>query len=162
MKRLLAFTAIVLAATASACASTGSSGADEPCLLTSSDSAYIGDAALYLDCSVDQPAEPLSTRVSYEPSLSGSRPQPGVSCYSAEIQFVVGMDGRPERDTIRLLRTNNPTLGQALRHSAQDWTYSPAILEGRPVRQLVRVQRGVAVSVRARGSGRPALPPRCR
>ena len=157
-----------LLAALTACASNPARQAGEDCALTSTDSSYIGGAPLYLECAVDTPAEAVSSRLIYDPpTRAASPPQPGVTCHTAEVEFVVGVDGRPELRTMRLVRTDDHTLGQALLRSVPGWTYSPALLGGGTVRQLVRERRAVVVAVTVTSSGggpppRPAIPLRCR
>ena len=140
----------------------------QACLLSSADSAYISGVPLYRECAVDTPAQAISTRLNYDPSTrSNTRPQPGITCHTAEVQFVVGLDGRPESETVRLVRANDTSLGQSLIQSVLGWRYSPARRGGVPVRQIVTERRAVAVSVMVTSSNsgppsRPALPPRCR
>jgi hypothetical protein len=166
--RVVAILLSLAAGAITACASSQTRHATEECMLTSADSSFIAGRPLYLGCAVDEPAKPLSSRIDYSSvPRPPERPQPGVTCYAAEVKFVVGADGRPEPSTIRLIRTNDHTLGQALLQSVPGWMYSPAVLDGTPVRQLVSERRAVAVAISVtstRGDApvRPALPPRCR
>lgn len=170
MARVRSIILFVLLSAGTACASSSSASpeqAREPCLLSSADSAYISGGPLYRDCAVDTPAKALSTRLTYTPSTRpNTRPQPGVTCYAAEVQFVVGLDGRPELETVRLVRTNDASLGQSLVQSVAGFRYSPARRDGVTVRQIVNERRAVALSVTVTSSAsgrpaRPALPPRC-
>ena len=164
--RFLCVAATICATALAACASKQAGSARANCTLAAADSVYARSAPVYRDCAVDRPAQPVTTPVNYTPP-SGGRTQPGVTCYTAEVQFVVGVDGRPERGTTRLVRTNEPSLGNSLLQSIEGWRYSPAMLEGRPVRQIVRVSRSVAVAVTVTSSSqgsppRPTRPPSCR
>jgi hypothetical protein len=127
---------------------------------------FIAGGPLFRECGVDTPARAVETPFDYRPSVRMEpRPQAGVTCYEAEIRFVVGLDGRPEPETIQLIRANNPALGQSLVRSVATWRYSPARLQGMPVRQIVTERRGVGVRVTVSRDGtppsRPALAPRC-
>lgn len=166
MIRAVTFTFALLTFLLTACASNPASKAASDCVVASADSSYIGAVPLYLECSVDKPAEVVTSPLDYRPEIPTARPRPGVTCYTAEVQFVVGADGRPERGTERLVRTNERALGEALLQSVAGWRYTPAMLDGNPVRQLVRERRGVALAVTvSTGRGgqprRPALPPHC-
>jgi hypothetical protein len=147
-----------------ACASSREGRSSRDCSLAAADSAFIGSAPLYRDCAVDRPAEPISTRLDFNPTTP---PRPGVTCYSAEVRFVVGADGRPEDGTIQLVRGAADPFAQAVLASIPGWVYSPALLDGRPVRQLVRERRTAATVVTVvpaseAGSARPRRPPPCR
>ena len=170
MTRLTAISLFTLLNAATACASGSSADpeqARQPCLLSSADSAHISGGPLYRECAVDTPVKALSTPLNYNPSTRPSTPpRPGTTCYTAEVRFVVGPDGRPEPETVRLVRTNDSSIGQSLVQSVHGWRYSPALRGGVPVRQIVSVRRTVALAVvtTSSASGRPsrsALPPRC-
>lgn len=160
----------VLLYAAAACASSSAVDrkAGQPCLLSSADSAYVSGGPLYRECAVDTPARVLSNQLNYNPSIRPStRSRAGVTCYEAEVKFVVGADGRPEPETVRLVRTNDTVLGQSLVQSVPGWRYSPARHGGVPVRQIVNERRTIALAVTVTsstsgGPPRPAVPPRCR
>lgn len=161
---LAAASITVLAACASSPREPGQARA---CALTAADSAHLARGPLFRECGVDTPAKAIANKLIYTPSLgAGTRPSPGVTCYAAEVEFVVGVDGRPEPETIRLVRTNDAALGQSLVASAAGWRYTPARVDGVLVRQIVSERRGIALQVAVVGSGgnspaRSALPPRC-
>lgn len=146
MRRMLILPAAFILATA-ACASSPARTAGDACALSPADSAYVTGSPLYLECAVDTPAEAVTAPIDYVPASVPLRPQPGVTCYTAEVQFVVGTDGRPEPETVRLLRTNDSSLGLALLQGVPAWKYKPARREGVPVRQLVRERRSIALAV---------------
>jgi hypothetical protein len=158
--------ATVCAIALAACASNPTRSSQAACTLSDADSVYASSGPVYRDCAVDTRAKAVATPVDYTPP-AGGRPQPGVVCYTAEVQFVVGVDGQPEPGSARLVRSNESSLGQSLLQSVPGWRYSPALLDGTPVRQIVRESRGVAVAVTVtRGSqgsaSRPRVPPSCR
>jgi hypothetical protein len=151
-----------------ACASSSGAISTRDCVLAPADSVYMATAAVYHDCAVDTPAKAITNRVEFTPSMNSvSPPRPGTStCYFAEIQFVVGTDGRPEKDTIRLLRGTEP-FARAVVESVPAWLYSPAMFDGAPVRQIVRERRtaALAVAVVSTSQARPpatSSPPNCR
>jgi hypothetical protein len=165
MTRVKLMGLFVILAALTACASSPPPSREQAraqCMLTAADSAYIAGGPLYRDCAVDSPAKALANRLNYDPSARPDpRPQPGTRCYAADVTFVVGPDGRPEPETVRLVRSNDAHLGQSLVRSVADWRYSPALRDGVPVRQIVQERRAVAVavSVVSSASGRPARPP---
>jgi hypothetical protein len=149
----------LLALTAAACASASGGRSAQGCVLAAADSAYLAAGPLYRDCAVDQPARALQTRTDFAPPPSR---QPGVTCYSADVQFVVDANGRPEPGTIRLVRGSGGAFPEAVLASVAGWVYAPALLNGVPVRQLVRERRTAAsvVTVTMSQGGSPPRPPR--
>ena len=65
----------------------------------------------------------------------------GLSAVSANGQvrlaFVIGLDGRPELETIKILSASNPTLRDAASRIARGCRYAPARSYGEPIRVLV-------------------------
>jgi hypothetical protein len=163
--RSLYLLATLCAAALAACASNPAQSARE-CTLSAADSAYASVAPVFRDCAVDTPAKAIIAPLNFTPP-AGVRPSPGVTCYRAEVRFVVGVDGRPEAGTVQLVRTNLSSLGHSLLQSVPGWQYAPAVRDGVPVRQIVQESRAVAsvVTVTTSGSGsppRPPAPPTCR
>jgi hypothetical protein len=83
-----------------------------------------------------------------------------IACSSALIEFVVDSTGTPESIGARIVRATDADLGEALLATVNGRRYTPATLDGRQVRQVVResvslVARVVAVSS---GPGAPASP----
>jgi hypothetical protein len=150
---------VPVAMLAAACASTperlASSGS---CELAAADSVFLAAGPVYLECDVGQPARALSTRMDVTPAPSGL-PR-GQTCNYAEVRFVVGRDGRPEAGTARLLRTSQSALGDAVLRTVPGWTYSPALLGGVAVRQIVTHRRVTAVMAAPVSGGPPSGPPR--
>ena len=58
------------------------------------------------------------------------------------VQFVVGVDGRPEAGTFKVIQATNPQLLAETQAIVERWRFTPARLGSCPVRQLV--QTGVA------------------
>jgi TonB family protein len=52
-------------------------------------------------------------------------------------EFVVGADGRAEPATFRATRATHPQFAEAVRQAMSCMRYTPALADGRPVRQLV-------------------------
>lgn len=145
-----------------ACSSNPPARDGRSCALSASDSAYVGSQPLFKDCQVDQVAKAIDTRLEL-PSSPMASPDP--RCYRAEVQFVVGADGIPERDTIRLMSGGGDFLANAVLASVPNWKYRPAVLHGNPVRQLIRERRMLETRVRVstpQGSVSREAPRGCR
>jgi hypothetical protein len=116
---------------------------------------------VFRDCEVDRKAELRGSepRLPYTPPATGSS---SGRCYSAELEFVVSAAGEPELSTVRARPANDPDMEQAMRSLLPMRRYQPALLEGRPVRQLVvyRVALGVIRVVSASGRVAPITPRR--
>lgn len=127
------------------------------CVLARADSALLEGGPVYHDCAVDRPAEAIARPFRMLPGSTTSRE----GCLRAVVQFVVGADGRPEHNTIRIVSSDDRDLANSLAESVAAWRYRPALLADAPVRQIVREQRAVfvAVSVRRAGSPPPSTPP---
>ena len=62
------------------------------------------------------------------------------------LEFIIGVDGRPERSSIRLIDSagrsraypDAPAFEDEVRNAVAQWQYRPAQMLGRPVRVLVR------------------------
>ena len=123
-----------------------------------------GSVPLYLACQVDREAKPrgIAPRLDWTPPLSGVRDG---TCFRADFQFIVDTLGIPEFATIRDIGATNAGFQQAVRDAIPRLRYSPALLNGLPVRQLVSYQQSAAmrVVVSSSPSSRPpaSRPPRC-
>lgn len=53
-------------------------------------------------------------------------------------EFVVDTLGHVELDTFGVISSSDPKFTQAVQRALPDWAYAPAMLKGRPVRQLVQ------------------------
>lgn len=155
---LLLPAAFVLAACSSAPRRTAGS-----CVLSPADSVLAGGQPLFRDCAVDQEARALNTRVEAGRQLpSSSSPY----CHKADVQLVVGVDGRPEPNTIRVITATSDQFRKAVLGSVPYWKYAPAVLDGVPVRQLVETRATLAIAVRVwssrQGTIRRSEPRNCR
>ncbi|HEY0810891.1 MAG TPA: hypothetical protein VGD49_12055 [Longimicrobiales bacterium] len=123
-----------------ACSSTTKRNSLSSCRVpdADSDSAMMA-TGIYAECAVDKRAVPVQTQFSLDPS--SSPPPGGDPCKFAEVQFVVGTDGKPVPGSIRALRNNYQPLADALAAAVPLWEYRPAILDGQPVRQLVKERK---------------------
>lgn len=73
-------------------------------------------------------------RPNYQPSQDAVK---SGFCAMAELEFVVDADGLVETKTARLLKTNNPTYAEAVTAILPQKRFTPAKLNGVPVRQIV-------------------------
>jgi hypothetical protein len=113
---------------------------------------------VYRDCNVDRKARQAGTlpRLDYTPSRSQT-------CARVIIDVVVDSTGRPVQETARVVRSTDPGFGLAVLNSLGDMRYEPALKDGRPVPQLVRVDQGfssVRVAVPAGTPPSSVRPPR--
>jgi len=113
--------------------------------------------SVYRDCEVDRKAHASVTpRLQYTPS-GGQR------CARAVVEVVVDSTGRAVPATARVVRSTDPSFATAVITSLDGYRYEPAMKDGRPVAQLVRVEQGMSIVVVARPAGTPrssARPPR--
>ena len=92
----------------------------------------------YFEFQVETPARfladsvMLSTGTAYP---SDASPRGGDT---VTVQFIVGVDGRPEAGTLKVLRANRPELMAETTLSYERWRYVPARMGRCPVRQLVQ------------------------
>jgi len=141
-----------------------STGEPAECLLEPGDTVYLADGPVFRECAVDEPARLLTpnARVDYRPD------NPALVrnsfCYIAELDFVVGRDGRPERRTARVTKANDPGWGRAVLESLALWRYEPAVLSGSRVRQIVHARRVTSIVLGPVNGGRrpTSPPPNCR
>lgn len=141
-----------------ACASSSGGKGRAPCELARADTVYLDRGPVYRDCAVDKRARVIDRSV--RPDFQPSTPPPGSDvCYRADVEFVVDATGTPEPETARVLRTNNPSYGEALLRAVTRWHYEPAVVNGMPVRQIVQEKGGVAVVSRVVRAGEVARPP---
>jgi len=156
MERLRNPLILLLATGLAACASAGGSRSAR-CELRPMDSVHVQGTALYRECAVDVRAELLNPTTPID-----FRPSGGRTCYSAMIEFVVDTAGAPELATARVVRSNSDDLARALLAALPQWRYRPARRAGAAVRQLVQLQRAVAlVAVRAGSLPSPSSRPPC-
>jgi hypothetical protein len=149
--------------TAISLATVGCAGAkvqSASCAADPRDSIYAASGPAYRDCAVDTKAKLTNPDV-----RADFQPPARTACYSAELQFVVGTDGRAELPTARVASTNSPAFGEAVLATLSQWRYDPALRAGVPVRQIVTEKRLAATAVQrvpAGGTTRPPpRPPNC-
>jgi hypothetical protein len=157
--RLIPGLALIVLGTGAACAS-GSSRSAQDCTLAAADSVYLAAGPLYRDCAVDRPARATARPVQFSPPARVLNRD--VTCYNAEVQLIVNANGQPEPGTAKLLRGNDALFSDAVMASIESWHYQPALLAGRPVRQIVkdRVSRALVVTTTVTSSGSAGRPPR--
>ncbi len=125
------------------------------CLQQPVDSAFLAVGPVHRACEVARPAS-----LQY----GGTRPNymfetpPATSCIVTELEFVVDTLGVPEVLTAKVLRADHPELARAIVATLATWRYRPARDGGRPVRQIVRTRRSIAVLISRPGV--PGPPPR--
>ncbi len=120
---------------------------------------------VYLPCHVDREARETRSNavLNWEPAPGEVQP---TSCFRVEIRFVVDTLGVPERGTVALTSTNNGGFGTAFMALVPDLRFTPARLNGRPVRQVVTYKEsvGVITSINSGigvGSSTPSRRTRC-
>ena len=145
-----------------ACAGNPGPSSGERCALAAADTVYLATGPVYRDCAVDVRARIIGQRAAptdYRPTATPAR---GDRCIVAEVQFVVDPQGVPEAGTARVVRADDPGLGEAVLRVLPQWRYSPAQKDGSAVRQIVRERSAIAIAftvVRVSGSGGGTLPP---
>ena len=97
-----------------------------------SDSARFGPAPVYAACEVDRAA-----RLRGRPQASGVTFPVGVTCLSAEFEFVVDERGAPVVESAKLLFASTPEYAEAVKKMLARVRYAPAQRQRTPVRQLV-------------------------
>ncbi len=112
---------------------------------------------MYRDCAVDK-----KVRVKNRPRFVPPAGMPTMQCMAAEFEFVVDTVGRPEIETVRKIRTNDPSFADATAMSIQEMTFTPAMKDGARVRQIYEYKTAVTVQITGgtRGTSR-ALRPHC-
>jgi hypothetical protein len=157
--RSLVWLAVPMAALTAGCASTPRV-VDDGCELSAADSVHLAGGPVYRDCDVDSPVRLLKGDVDFRPP-SGTPARS--ECFTAEVELVVGPDGRPETDSGRLVSASHHAFGVAVMTALPRWQFTPASLDGAAVRQIVRERRvqAMVVTVVRSGGGmgsRPASP----
>jgi hypothetical protein len=66
-------------------------------------------------------------------------PGPGLPPGRVEVQFVVGLDGKPEPGTIETVNSTSPELAKLAPGLVTGCRFNPARFKGRPVRSLIRL-----------------------
>jgi len=89
----------------------------------------------YFEFQVEKPAEMLSEspRPKYPSVLESS----GIAG-EVQAQFVVRSDGKADMDTFKVLKSTNELFTQAVKNNLPRMKFSPAMIGGKPVNQLVQ------------------------
>lgn len=129
----------------------------QPCTPVPQD-LWVRGQPVYRECDLDRAARPPATmpRVQYTPSARQT-------CLRAVVDVVVNGEGRPIPETVRIVRATEPGFAQAVIASLPAMRYQPAMKDGAPVSQLVRVDRGISGQVVVVPAGTPpssVRPPR--
>jgi hypothetical protein len=91
---------------------------------------------VYRDCAVERRVRKLTTNIApdYRPTSN--------SCVSAELEFVVTADGKPDATTARVVRTTTPAYAEAVLAILPRFRYEPARRDGVAVAQIVTEKYG--------------------
>lgn len=151
---LPAVTVVVLGLCSGCAARTAKPSACEPV----PDEFALAGQAVHRECGVDRKARlsGILPRLQYTPS--GRQ-----TCGRVIIDVVVDSAGRPVSETARVVRSTEPSFGVAVLNSLDEMRYEPALKDGRPVPQLVRIERSFEVRRVAVPAGTPpsaVRPPR--
>jgi hypothetical protein len=118
---------------------------------------------VYRDCDVDRKARPLGMMPRLQHTPSG-----GQTCGRVVVDVVVDSTGRFVPETARVARSTDPSFAVAALSSLDAARYEPALKDGRPVPQLVRLEWAYGVTRVAIPAGtspssvrRPRTPPPC-
>lgn len=114
-----------------------------PCTVTMPRGISVSVPTAYRDCEVDRVAKFLNhARVVYTPPDNA----PGDwICERAVMVFVVDTSGRPDPRTVKIEATTRLEWATAVVEALQRIRYRPALLAGRPVRQVVRYERSALI-----------------
>jgi len=95
----------------------------------------VDNTQTYFEFQVEKPAEMLgdSPRPKYPSVLESS----GIAG-EVQAQFVVRSDGKADMDTFKVLKTSNELFTQAVKNNLPRMRFSPAMIGGKPVNQLVQ------------------------
>lgn len=115
-----------------ACASTGTRPGT--CPIAPVDSGFLRGGAVYNACDVDVQAKPTNpdAHPDYRPTSAST------TCVSADVEFVVGVSGRPEVETARIVRATNQDFGNSVLVTLPQLRFEPAQRGGVAVREIVR------------------------
>ena len=119
-----------------ACASAAPRAIGARCAPTVTDTAYLAYAPVYRACALDRvarlrPSGPPDRQAA--PTFSGA----SESCDRANLEFVVDTDGAVIANSIRVVSTNDDRFADANVEKVSTWSYEPAMIDGRKVRQIV-------------------------
>ncbi len=146
LTRLQPVTAVAILLCLGCAARTAQSSACDP---VPAEFALVGQT-VYRDCNVDRKARQAGSfpRLEYTPSRSQT-------CSRVVVDVVVDSTGRPVPETARVVRSTDPGFGLAVLNSLGVMRYEPALKDGRPVPQLVRVERAFRAVLVAVPAGTP-------
>lgn len=158
LQAIMTITGAGLAIAVAACAS-GGGGRGRPCVPQPRDTVYRSSGVVYRECAVEHAARQLSTNVhpSFTPNMNG-----GQTCYSAEFEFVVDENGRPETGTIQELHANDRAFAQSVAEIIPALKYEPATIGTDHVKQIVSYKQGATVGRMVVPAGAPIRPPTAR
>ena len=89
----------------------------------------------YFEFQVEKPAEMLSD--SPKPKYPSVLESSGIAG-EVQAQFVVRSDGRADMDSFKVLKSTNELFTQAVKNVLPRMHFSPAMIGGKPVNQLVQ------------------------
>jgi len=89
----------------------------------------------YFEFQVEKPAEMLSD--SPKPKYPSVLESSGIAG-EVQAQFVVNMSGRADMDSFKVLKSSNELFTQAVKNVLPRMRFSPAMIGGKPVNQLVQ------------------------
>lgn len=152
------FLAVLAVATVSACAS-GGGARGRNCRPEPGDTVYRASGVVYRACAVDRAARPLAANPhpSFQPNVNG-----GLTCYSAEFEFVVDEKGRPETQTVQSIRSNDQSFALSVAEVIPLLVYEPALKGGEPVKQIISYKESASVVKIVVPAGAPIRPPTAR
>lgn len=152
MSRACVVLALLLAASSSLSAQRA-----KRCTGDAPDSVAQGTSPVYRDCDVDRTARIRGSVPRLQMGSSLQMPRDG--CFIVEYEFVVDTLGRIEDATIKLRRSDDRNMEEAVRASLSELDYMPALIDKRPVRQVVVHRVPLSVMVRTSSSGAGGRPP---
>ena len=89
----------------------------------------------YFEFQVEKPAEMLPDRP--KPKYPSVLESSGIAG-EVQAQFVVGKDGKADMDSFKVLKSSNELFTQSVRNVLPRMRFSPAMIGGKPVNQLVQ------------------------
>ena len=116
-----------------------------------------GTSPVYRDRDVDRPARVRGSLPRIQMGSSVQMPREG--CFIVEYEFVVDTLGQIEHSTVKLRRSDDRNMEEAVRASLFELDYMPALIDKQPVRQLVVHRVPMSVMMRVSTSGAGGRPP---
>lgn len=94
----------------------------------------VSNQETFVEAEVDDPVQPINfQKPRYPPVLQ----QAGIAG-SVDVQYVVGTDGKAERESFKVIRSTNKAFEEPAREAILASTFKPARIKGQAVRQLVQ------------------------